>query len=747
MQCCGTFSGQTCPHSKILHRSFWYLCPKIDLDPLPPFALLTHTCRGHKVFDTCRRSPQTATKGVNNALQFRRLRESCDLRNGGMRMSASRFIGRVGGLAVAMGVGAVAFGGTSVAWADSPSSDSSSGAASSARDSAAPRAGSARTAKQTNRKAVKEAKDSRDAVDSKTPSSIAAPSAPDNDAPSKPVAPTLDRGDTEPAQPAAASAAAASSAPEAAAVPVVSTPEIAPDNGAVSAAPKLEAANGSNDPLSQNPLAPAASLINLAALEYSRRLIASPAAAFAPNAAASVSLTSDEQFDALAAEGGQNIALIMGGSGLPIPGEQYILAVFDKFVAPNSPPGTIPEGLFTPEGLYPITGVKSLPLDTSVDQGMTILADTIQKQLDLGNTVTVFGYSQSAILSSLQMPDLGPDDVLNFVFIGNEMNPNGGFLSRFPGLDLPSLGIPFYGATPADTFPVTNYTLEYDGFADFPQYPLNFLSVLNAALGIAFVHGTYPMLTQDQIDQAVSLPTSDPSQTYYVIPTENLPLLAPIRMIPIIGEPIADLLQPALRVIVNLGYGDPNYGWSTNGFANELTTYGIFPDVDFGEVISMLVAGVQQGIQDFIADILPGGSVSQELTALATPQGSTTPLSINSFSDVVTATQSIVTNALDWISGTVTKIADFVSSAAASLYSAYLPTFDIINAIVTEMPAYALTQFLNGVDQIFSGDIIGGAINAVFMPLAAMVGLVTTAALIEVEVLGNAISGALPSSS
>lgn len=659
-------------------------------------------------------------------------------------MSAGRFIGRVGGLAVAMGVGAVAFGGTTVAWADSSSSDSSSASASSARsDSGGARAGSQRTAKQTNRKPAK---------DSKSASAAAAPSAPTKAATEDASAPTLDREASAPAESAAESKPAANAVPEAVVTPVISTPEVALAQTAVSAAPTLAAVKESDDPLSQNPLAPAGSLIDLAALEYARRLTAAPAAAFAPNAAAAVEgpseeLTPEEEFDALAAEGGQNIALIMGGSGLPIPGDQYILAVFTKFVAPNSPEGTIPQGLVTPEGLYPLTGVKSLPLDTSVDQGLTILADEIKKQLDLGNTVTVFGYSQSAIINSLIMPDLGPDDVVNFVLIGNEMNPNGGFLSRFPGLDLPSLGIPFYGPTPADTFPVTNYTLEYDGFADFPRYPLNFLSSLNAALGIAFVHGTYPLLTPEQLAQAIQLPTSDPSQTYYVIPTENLPLLQPLRMIPIIGEAIADLLQPALRVIVNLGYGDPNYGWSTNGYANELTTYGVFPDVDIAEVFSLLVQGVQQGIQDFIADISPGGSVSQQLTALVTPSGSSTPLSINSVGDVVTATQSIFSNVLDWVSGTVTTVANFISKGAASIYAALLPTADIVNALLTELPAYMLTQFLDGVEKILSGDIIGGAIDAVFMPLAAVVGLGTTSLLIEFDVIMDAIKGALPSSS
>ena len=47
---------------------------------------------------------------------------------------------------------------------------------------------------------------------------------------------------------------------------------------------------------------------------------------------------------------------------------------------------------------------------------------------------------------------------------------------------------------------------------------------------------------------------------YYMIPTQNLPLLDPLRAIPVVGTPLADLLQPDLRVLVNLGYGDPNFG-------------------------------------------------------------------------------------------------------------------------------------------------------------------------------------------
>ena len=66
---------------------------------------------------------------------------------------------------------------------------------------------------------------------------------------------------------------------------------------------------------------------------------------------------------------------IMGGSGLPIPPPSYLAALTDRFLDPATPkfagqptfPVDVTNGLFTPEGLYPLTGVKSLPLDTSLD--------------------------------------------------------------------------------------------------------------------------------------------------------------------------------------------------------------------------------------------------------------------------------------------------------------------------------------------------------------------------------------------
>ena len=40
---------------------------------------------------------------------------------------------------------------------------------------------------------------------------------------------------------------------------------------------------------------------------------------------------------------------------------------------------------------------------------------------------------------------------------------------------------------------------------------------------------------------------------YYEIPVTTLPLLDPLQLIPFIGNPLADLLNPDLSVLVNLG--------------------------------------------------------------------------------------------------------------------------------------------------------------------------------------------------
>ena len=202
-----------------------------------------------------------------------------------------------------------------------------------------------------------------------------------------------------------------------------------------------------------------------------------------------------------------DIGLVLGGSGVPIPGMGYVESAAGHYLFPTygtnidfyqaTPSNPFGEGLFTPEGLYPLTGVKTLPFNypsgsdgfpdssTSVGQGDTILANTIESDIANGNTDTVFGYSQSSVISGLVMQELTdagiPKADVNFLLVADETAPNGGLLSRFDGftpstgpavsdpLNLPSLGIGFDGATPSSDYATNIYTIEYDGFADFPK--------------------------------------------------------------------------------------------------------------------------------------------------------------------------------------------------------------------------------------------------------------------------------------
>ncbi|MGO8936335.1 MAG: PE-PPE domain-containing protein [Mycobacterium sp.] len=460
---------------------------------------------------------------------------------------------------------------------------------------------------------------------------------------------------------------------------------------------------------------------------------------------------------------GTTIGLIMGGSGLPIPPPSYVTATLNYI---NHNFNVLPSNanpLFTPEGYYPLI-LKSLPLDPSISQGLQILDSAIKSTLTNNPTgsVAILGYSQSADISSLEMlnlanPMLNPTpptaNQLGFTLLGDQMNPNGGFFARFPGypngqpLQLPALGLTLYGATPSNTiYPTNIFTLEYDGWADFPQYPINVVSDLNAFAGIAFVHGSYPSLNPSSLPPGYAiqqLPTS-PGYTgvtnYYMITTPNgLPLLDPVRAIPVIGNPLADLLQPDLTTIVNLGYGNPNFGYST-GPADVQTYFGLFPHVSQALIAQDLISGAHQGTAAFVSDIhaetaASVSNVSHSLASLtATGGGGVSLPALTSALAASLSPDSIIGD----IQGAVTNFANGISGTAANLYGALLPTADIVNTLITVLPAYDLNLFLSGIQQALNGNVLGGLQYALVAPFAADAALLTLAGGIELEVILNA---------
>ena len=94
-----------------------------------------------------------------------------------------------------------------------------------------------------------------------------------------------------------------------------------------------------------------------------------------------------------------DVAIVMGPSGFPVPAPLYVMAAMEQYVQQFAP-GALPLPLTTPEGLFPITGINTLPLDSSVKIGVTTLNNAIMQQIAAGNHVDVFGYSQSSLISS-----------------------------------------------------------------------------------------------------------------------------------------------------------------------------------------------------------------------------------------------------------------------------------------------------------------------------------------------------------
>lgn len=457
---------------------------------------------------------------------------------------------------------------------------------------------------------------------------------------------------------------------------------------------------------------------------------------------------------------GDGTALVMGGSTIPIPPPGYLNAVDDLYLQPRDFTGTV-QGLATPEGLYPLSGVHSLTLDASVAQGQQILDSAIQGQIagggvDAANPVVVFGWSQSATISSLTMSQLAeqgvPSDDVHFVLIADPSNPDGGMLQLFDvpidGQDptVPALGITFSGATPSDLYPTDIYTTEYDLFADFPRYPINFLSDLNAYLGI-LAHAAYPVLTPEEINDAILLPgsaalTGEGLTNYYMIPAETLPLLEPLQLLPVIGQPLYDLLEPDTRILVNLGYGSITDGWYP-GPADVPTTFGVFPtDLNWGDVLTALANGVPQGIEAAIKDLLNPANY-QLSTYLDQPLLAELVdlTNILGFTDATNASQLLnlpallelarnglngavgfPTSDVSLFSSSPTEIINDLSATLSADYASLVPIGDTLDTLLTTVPSL-IASFAT--EQLADGNLV----NAIGEPIAATVGLVPFALL------------------
>ncbi|WP_158230561.1 PE-PPE domain-containing protein, partial [Mycobacterium sp. shizuoka-1] len=328
-----------------------------------------------------------------------------------------------------------------------------------------------------------------------------------------------------------------------------------------------------------------------------------------------------------------------GGSPMSYPlGESpsfvadFVHGALDLFIAPTGssraestdPGGYHLVAVQTPAQFWPVYGPDLF--DTSVAAGVVNLNNCLQGRAsckahyfgpDAAPTAdyVAFGYSQSARIATVEKRNLiaqyrTPDGTwlpvtdshgaalqASFVLIGNPNRPNGGILERFAGLHIPGLGVTFDGATPTGScdadgthcrFPTTDISWQYDGWADFPQRPLNLLADLNALAGIAYLHPNYTNSATDALYQGRTGDTS-----YYLLPATRLPLLMPLAQLGV-PAPILDVLDAPLRVIVEWGYdraispGDPTPATSA-GPADPITR--------LGNLLTAIPTGLDDGLQ------------------------------------------------------------------------------------------------------------------------------------------------------
>lgn len=155
----------------------------------------------------------------------------------------------------------------------------------------------------------------------------------------------------------------------------------------------------------------------------------------------------------------------------------------------------------------------------------------------------IFGYSQGARVAAEWLEEHGgtegaptPDE-LSFVLIGN------------PGRKYGGANVALGQATPTDTdYDILDVSRQYDGASDLPDR-FNLLAIANALMGFSSIHTAY-----EDVDlyAETNYVWTEGNTTYVFVPTENLPLLDPLRWLGLTG--LADSLNGPLKAMIESAY-------------------------------------------------------------------------------------------------------------------------------------------------------------------------------------------------
>jgi len=357
-----------------------------------------------------------------------------------------------------------------------------------------------------------------------------------------------------------------------------------------------------------------------------------------------------------------NLDYLPGGSGGVYGGSAYLYNTL----------GGIPQP--TCSGSYASNCRYALMLGTS---GATLdLAEAYRAQVQsvtTGDTPAGFIPFEAAPNSTPARPTQTNQGL---VFLQNPLRPNGGILSRFPGLTN-AIGLdptmPAAGKyTSADGRVAVNTTTvdatwAYDPVGDFPAVfnlfaltnsllatlPLNLIGGLSGYV-LANSAGQEATITDLGLNLAAllqlgglpligTLPMTDGVSYYATLVPNQLPILAPLRLPAqginavlgalnspfLLGNPLADALEPALKILVNIAYDDVVAGGAYDRTFLKSATPTPFGSVDPltpeermavpGDVWNALIDGFREQLsKPFFGIIVPN-------TGTAEPDAAVTP--------------------------------------------------------------------------------------------------------------------------
>jgi hypothetical protein len=294
----------------------------------------------------------------------------------------------------------------------------------------------------------------------------------------------------------------------------------------------------------------------------------------------------------------------------------------------------------------PINYPAGYDLGPSRDAGVPVLDDAIGNAINsAADKASVVGYSEGTLVAEQEKRNLQGEtvgygvgqapaaDQLHFTQIASPFAGNGGLFARFP--ETPTfLIVDNMGPAQPSRYDTDYVAMEYDPYADFPAYA-NPLSLANAALGVRYAHPDTYYDNIDPNDPVASPQLGDTrtvdnggggTDTYTLYRNPQLPLLGPVREgASLIGagqyvEPELGLVEPTLRVLVDMGYTD-----RTNADPATPTPFSLItPPENIIGAGAALPGAVQEGIGNFIG----GSQAIAPLTAPSSLKPSNTPAGV-----------------------------------------------------------------------------------------------------------------------